>query len=222
MKPLLGFAPLLLLVLIGCPRNQTPSGNNQDSEKSGPKLKALLASTDRVLIKDFYQPQVFSPAVPPSKTEGPYHITTTWFPGHISFEPVTVTEPSKEQSKEPKKLKGIRVEILSVNYMVSTTKGAEHRHVSFLDDDEARDFDNALSYLASSAAEWANQKPDHEREVTFHSKDQFEATLGIVDGGPAVIVRSGDIGGTLLKIPAAQTSEVQEKLKAALKVLEAH
>jgi hypothetical protein len=94
-----GFA-IILLMMTGCARNE-PSSTRQEQGKPEPKLKALLADTDRVLIKDFYPTESFSPAVPPAKVEGPYHITTTWVPGHISFEPLTVTEPAKEQGKEP-------------------------------------------------------------------------------------------------------------------------
>jgi hypothetical protein len=220
-RPFTAAVLIVFMILGGCSKNEAP-GNTSEKEKAEPKLKALLASTDRVLIKDFYAPQVFSPAVPPPKSETAYHILTTWIPGHISFEPITVTEPPKEQGKESIKLKGIKVDVLSMNFMVGNTKGEQHSHTSFLDDDEARDFDAALSYLSSSAGDWAKQKPDHEREIAFHSKDQFDATLVMLDDELAIVARSGDIGAAMLKIPAAQTGEVQEKLRAALKVLDSH
>lgn len=212
-------ASLTLLVLAGCLKKATSSGNQ---DEKGPKLKTMLASTDRVLIKDFYQPQLFSPPVAPPEVTGAYQIKTTWLPGHISFEPVVVTEPPKEKGEESRKLKGIKVEVLAMNFMVQTTKGEQHIHTSFLDDDEARDFDNALSYLSSSAAEWQNQKPDHDREVAFHSKDQFDMTLAIIDNEPVALAKSGDFEKAILKIPAGQIGNVQEKLRAALKVLDSH
>jgi hypothetical protein len=209
-----------LSLLAGCAKKDTSSGGIQESEKE-PKLKAMLASTDRVLVKDFYPSQLLSLAVPPPEISA-YQIKTTWLPGHISFEPIAVTEPAKENGKESRKLKGIKVEVLAMNFMVQTTKGEQHVHASFLDDDEARDFDNALSYLSSSAAEWSKQKPDHTRELTFHSKDQFDVTLAMVNNEPTVLAESGDFQKALLKIPADQIGNVQEKLKAALKILDAH
>jgi hypothetical protein len=217
-KPILWVVLFCLCVLSGCIKDA--SRGAQENEK-GPKLKAMLASTDRVLVKDFYASQLFSPAVPPPEISA-YQIKTTWLPGHISFEPITVTEPAKENGKEARKLKGIKVEVLAMNFMVQTTKGEQHVHASFLDDDEARDFDNALSYLSSSAAEWRKEKHDHERELTFHSKDQFDVTLAMINSERTVLTESGDYQKALLKIPAEQIGNVQEKLKAALKILDAH
>ena len=206
---------ILLLMLVACSKNQPVK---QDRE---PKLKALLATTDKLLIKDFYETQSVSPPVPPPSV-GAYHITTSWVPGHISFEPIIVSEPAGEQGKEPSRLKGLRVEVQSKTYKVDTTKGKQEESAAFLDDDEARDFDTALTYLAGIAGEWQKQKPDHYREVMFQSKDSFVATLFIADEGPVILVKSGTLGAAMLTIPSAQFGEVQSKLRAALKSLDTH
>lgn len=138
------FAWVLALILAGCSGNDLSNKASQDGSKAEPRLKALLASTDRVLAKDFYEIQAFSPGVPPPKVES-YGIKTTWIPGVISFEPVAVSEPPKEQGNELKKVKGLRLQVRAVNFMVSTTKGETHEQVSFLDEDEGRDFDSALT-----------------------------------------------------------------------------
>ena len=212
---------VFVIFIAGCRSGDLSSKASQESAKPEPKLKALLASTDRVLNKDFYEAQAFSPAVRPPKVES-YGIKTTWIPGFISFEPVTVSEPPKEQGNEAKKVKGLRVQVRAMNFMVSTTKGETHEQMSFLDDDEGRDFDNALTYLATVESQWAKQKPDHEREITFKSKDDFEATLAIVQNAPALLVESGRINNAMLEIPGDQIGEVQSKLRAALKTLDAH
>jgi hypothetical protein len=44
----------------------------------------------------------------------------------------------------------------------------------------------------------------------------------MVNNEPTVLAESGDFQKALLKIPADQIGNVQEKLKAALKILDAH
>lgn len=76
--------------------------------------------------------------------------------------------------------------------------------------------------LATVESEWEKQQPDHEREITFKSKDDFQATLGMVQNAPALIVESGRINNAMLQIPGNQIGDVQAKLRAALKTLDAH
>jgi hypothetical protein len=135
-----------------------------------------------------------------------------------------MVEPLKDMGHEPKKDKGVEVEVSSIYLMVDGRKGEQRRHRSFLQETEARDFDAALTYQAAKAAEWEKHKPDPKQDVTYQVRDVFGTTLLFDEEGIALFARSGDSSGSMaaIRIPASSIGEVQAKLRAVLKSLDEH
>jgi len=79
-------------VLIACSQPRKQMAANNDNE---PRVKKLLSSTDRIVIKNFYDPAA---VIGPLTREYPS-------PGLCSFGPVIVYEPGKESER----LKGVSI-----------------------------------------------------------------------------------------------------------------
>ena len=213
-------AALALLSLTGCASIKRIVGNKEEQKKSDSKLKS---TTDRVVLDTYYGEESFSPPAPPLKMH-PRFGKMEWLPGEIKFQAVVMVEPLKDTGKEPKKDKGVEVEVNSIYLMVDGRKGEQRRHRSFLQETEARDFDAALTYQAAKAAEWEKHKPDPKQDVTYQVRDTFGTTLLFDEEGMALFVRSGDSSGSIaaLRIPASSIGEMQAKLRAVLKSLDEH
>ncbi len=206
----------LLLTTTGCTYFKHGQSHEGNQEKSTNKLKA---PTNRVLLETFLEAQLYQPPVPPVKV-GPYNIKTSWIPGEIRFEPVLTTELLNER-KDAKKQKAVRVGLTNMTYLIAGKKGEQHQHYSWLDEAEAQDFDATLSLMATTAVEWGKKKPEPRQELTYETKGSFGAKLAMEEDEVWVVIRSGEFPtGTYLKIPAANISDIQGKLKAAMKRLD--
>jgi len=207
----------LLLTVSGCAYLKRATSAGEQQNRGGSKLKA---PTNRVMLETYYGAESFAPPVPPAKIVGPYRFKTSWIPGEIRFEGVTVVEPFKETGRESKKNRGVRVDITSMNYAFEGKKGEQRRHMSYLDETEAHDFDTALSYFSTTASEWAKKKPDPRQELTYRARDSFVITLTFDEEGLMVFAWSGEAFSSGLRIPAASIGDVQAKLRAVLKALD--
>jgi hypothetical protein len=206
----------LLLMTTGCTYFKHFRSHEGNQEKSANKLKA---TTNRVLLGTFLEAQLYQPAVPPVKV-GPYNIKTSWIPGEVRFEPALTTEPFNER-KDGKKQKSVRVGLTNMTYLIGGKKGEQHQHSSWLDEAEAQDFDATLSLMATTAAEWGKKKPEPRQELSYETRGSFGARLMMEEDEVWLVLRSGEYPvGTYLRIPAANISDIQEKLKAALKRLD--
>ena len=212
-------AALALLTLTQCATFKRIAGNKEEQKNADSKLKS---TTDRVVLETYYGQESFSPPAPPVKTQSRY-TKMEWHPGEIRFQGVVMVEPLKDMGHEPKKDKGVEVELSSIYLVMEGRKGEQRRGRSFLHETEVRDFDAALTYLAEKAAEWEKHKPDPKQDVTYSVRDTFGTTLAFDDEGMAIFVRSGDsFGMAALRIPASSIGEVQAKLRAVLKSLDEH
>src|SRR5437868_11732979 len=100
-------------------------------------------------------------------------------------------------------------------------KKGQHQHYSWLDEAEAQDFDATLSLMATTAVECGKKKPEPRQDLTYETKGSFGAKLAMEEDEVWVVIRSGEFPtGTYLKIPAANISDIQGKLKGALKRLD--
>ena len=205
----------LLLLTTGCTYFQhIRSQGNQ--EKSANKLKA---TTNRVVLVTFLEAQPYQPPVPPVKV-GPYNIKTSWIPGEVRFEPALTSEPLNER-KDAKKQKVVLVGLTNMTYLIGGKKGEQHQHYSWLEEAEAQDFDATLSLMAKTAAEWGKKKPEPRQVLSYEAKGSFGAKLMMEEDQVWLVIRSGEYPmGTFLKMPAANISDIQGKLRAALKKLE--
>jgi len=205
-----GLATLLLLAVSGC---------SFFKDQYGSKLKA---ATTKVMLETYHNTESFAPPAPPPKIEGPFHLKTSWLPGELRFEAVTMVEPFKERGKEPQKNKGVRVDIKSPIYVIDGRKGEERKAWTYLDENEARDFDTALSFLADTATAWVKKKPDPRQEARFLAINSLAATLAFDNEQPMLrlVAQSGAFGISGLEIPASNIGEVQAKLRTVLKTLE--
>jgi predicted small lipoprotein YifL len=221
-RAFVALAALALLAFAGCGTLKRLYGSKAEPAKSESKLKS---TNDRVVLETYYDAQSFTAPLPPMKIPYPRFMKAEWVPGEIKFQGMIMEEPLKDVGKEPKKNKGVLVEINSVSLTLNGRKGEQRKHSSFLDEAEARDLDTAISYQASKAAEWEKQKPEPKQDLNFHSRDTFGATLSFDNDGLAWFVRSGESfssGAAFLRIPVSSLGEVQAKLRAALKTLDEH
>jgi hypothetical protein len=216
-----GFTTLLLLALMGCGflKHQS-NADSKNRDNAGSKLKA---PTSKMVLETYRGGESFVPPVPAPKIEGPFHLKTSWIPGELRFESLTMVEPFQEQEKTPKKNRGVRLEITSATYVIDGRKGEQHKAWAYLDEAEARDFDIALSFLADTAAAWGKKKPDPRQEARYLARNSLVATLAFDHEEPmlSLVGLSNDaFGVSVLRIPASNIGEVQAKLRAALKTLE--
>src|SRR6476646_5734111 len=206
----------LLLTTTGCTYVKHVLSREGKQEKSANQLKA---TTNRVLLETFLEAQLYQPPVPPVKV-GPYNIKTSWVPGEVRFEPALTSEPLNER-KDAKKQKAVRVGLTNMTYLIAGKKGEQHQHYSWLDESEAQDFDATLSLMATTAAEWKKKKPEPRQVLNYETKGSFGAKLMMEEDQVWLVIRSGEYPmGTFLKMPAANISDIQGKLRAALKKLE--
>jgi len=206
----------LLLMTTGCTYLKHALSHEAKQEKSANQLKA---TTNRVLLETFLEAQLYQPPVPPVKV-GPYNIKTSWIPGEVRFEPALTSEPLNER-KDAKKQKVVLVGLTNMTYLIGGKKGEQHQHYSWLEEAEAQDFDATLSLMATTAAEWRKKKPEPRQVLSYESKGSFGARLMMEEDEVWIVIRSGEFpAGTFLRIPAANISDIQGKLRAALKKLE--
>lgn len=189
-----------IIVLTGCSGERKEIASSTENE---PRIKKLLSSTDRLVVKHFFD--TVTVAAPKDFARG-----------SCEFGPVIVYEPGKEGDR----VKGLRVEISS-----------EQSSASFLDLDEAKDLDAALSYMEQTEQNWKAKRPADDIEVIFTAKDDFAAVMFPVSGKlsgqtsnlPDMIdLSSGRIGGARMRVPVGSLGELHMKLRQAISTLEAN
>ena len=191
---------------LGCSSKNAPS----------PALKSMVERTDIVLVKNFYPETAASAPVRPREVSQPYHIETVWFPGSVRLQPIIVFEPRARF----RRVKGIGLTVRAESYRVDAETGGGEEHESYLDENEARDLDAALTYQIATAALWAKHAPDHHTEVMFQSKDEFRQTLLMGDKGPVLLAVSGDPKGASVELPISVLPDLQKRLRQTLDVLD--
>src|ERR1051325_11511860 len=102
-------AALALLTLTECASIRRIVGNKEEQKKSDSKLKS---TTDRVILDTYYGEGSFSPPAPPLKTRSRF-TKMEWLPGEIKFQAVVMVEALQDAGREPKKDKGVEVEVRS-------------------------------------------------------------------------------------------------------------
>ena len=199
----------LCLLLAGCAGKsvQPQPAPVEAKPDSQPRLKKLLSSTDRLIVKHFFPT---SSVVDPRKGE---FVTA----GFCEFGPVVVFEPQKESER----LKGIRIEIHST-YVRENAYSKPDKSVSFLDLDEARDLENALSYMGRTEEDWSKQRPADDIEVTFTSKDDFTAVMLPGPNGDILLFQSGRVGSAALYLPINLLGDATTKLRSAVATAESN
>ena len=200
---------LLSGILIGCTGNfEKQRGiSTESSADNQPRLKKLIASTDRLVIKHFFDSVAIHD---PSQGQ----VITA---GYCEFGPLVVYEPEKESDR----LKGVRVEISST-YVRENAYSKPDKSVSFLDLDEVKDLDQALSYMGQTEQSWIKTRPTDDIEVTFTSKDDFIAVLFPNLPADMIVLKSGRIGTAAVRMPVEKLGELQTKLRQVLSTLESH
>lgn len=199
------FFLFLTLSLVGC--SKETSQTSEVGTANQPRLKKLLSSTDSLVIKHFFPPSSLND---PIKRE---FVTA----GYCQLGPVIAFEPGKENER----LKGIRVEVSST-FVRQNEFSKPDVSSSFLDLDEVKDLDNALSYMAQTEETWKNQRPADDIEVTFTSKDDFTVAMLPQKTGDILFFQSGRIGTASLGLPVDKLQELQSKVRGAIATLEAN
>jgi hypothetical protein len=133
----------------------------KDAENT-PALKQFIGRTDIVKIKHFFTPEELI-----AKGKGEFIS-----PGRLELGAVIAYEPGKESDRR----KGVRMEVVST-YVRENEYSRPNTHVSFLDEDEAKDLAAALSYVKQVNGTWATAPPSDDVEVMFASKDDFVLSL---------------------------------------------
>jgi hypothetical protein len=204
MKRIIACVAMACLVFtVGC--------KTEKAEKPEPAIKKLLARTDIVLVKHFYEDQTISGDQDPKNPDVR--------PGSLSLEPIWVYEPGKERSGE----KGASLTLVTPAIWMgegnSLRKEGGEEHTAFLDLKELRDLDNALDFFESDASPWRTQQKSGLVEVSFESKDDFDASI---------FRSSGDQGDVLfltiesksLALNAKKAAELQQDTRNAIAALD--
>jgi hypothetical protein len=197
----------LCLALAGCAAPAKQSASEDTKAENQPRLKKLLSSTDRLVIKHFF---------PASSVTIP-GLSRFFGGGFCAMGPVIAFEPGKEGER----LKGVRIGVTSV-YEIQNQFSRPEEGSSFLDLDEARDLDSAMSYMAQTAEGWKSKPPSDDIEVTFTSKDDFTAALLPNRGETTLLFQSGRIGKASVSLPASLLQEAQTQLHHAIQTLDAN
>jgi hypothetical protein len=198
---------LVGIALIGCSADHERKGTEPSATDNEPRVKKFLSSTDRLVIKHFFNPIVITDPL-----RGQY---TT--PGRCELGPVVVYEPGKEKDR----IKGVRIEISSTYVRVNEYSKADSG-TSLLDLQEAQDLDNSLSYMAQTEQDWKRNRPTDDIEVTFTSKDDFTAALLPNSKADILYLHSQRIGGATVSLPVSMLGELQTKLRQSISTLEAN
>lgn len=183
-------------------RDDAALSKRNDDSPSGPVLKQFLARTDGVLVKHFFAPQLI---LSPEKGE-------FLSPGHIELGPLIAYEPGKEAEGH----RGVRVEVVS-SYVRANDFSHADNHVSFLDENEAKDLSSALAYMQQVNQTWGAAAPSDDVEVMFASKDDFQVSLlPDAKNGNRLFIESGNAP---LSLPASFAAQLKEKLDSEIETL---
>lgn len=180
-------------------------------EKPEPAIKKMLARTDVVLVKHFYEPHAIS--------EDRMSPSPDYNPGLISVKPIWVYEPGKEkQGEKGASFTLVTYTILSIHGDSVRTEGGDER-IAFLDLDELRDLDTALGFFESDVSPWRSQEKADHVEVVFDSKDDFQAAIFHLGGdrGEALYLT---IGNKSVALNTAKTFELQKLVRDAIVLLD--
>lgn len=201
MKRIVCALVLLSVGLVGCYRRQV-SEFQQKTAENVPVLKQFIGNTDIVIVKHFFMP------VELVSTDREKYIN----PGHIDLGALVAYQPGKESSR----LKGLRVEVVST-YVELNAYSHPDKHVSFLDEDEARDMATALSYFKQVNGTWVTNPPSDNVEVMFASKDDFRISL-LRDAkmGNTLFFQSGNASFAL---PITELDNLQKGMDSVLQTL---
>jgi hypothetical protein len=162
-------------------------------------------------VKHFYQAQAIS--------EDPTANLSSFHPGFISIKPVWVYEPGKVKEGE----KGATITLITYYYWsgegeFSHKVGGDER-TAFLDLKELRDLDTSLDFFQSDSSPWrAQEKSDHV-EVSFDSKDDFQASIFHTSGDRGDVLFL-TIAGKSIELNTAKASELQKITRDAIGVLD--
>ena len=203
----LGLLIFLFSIMSSCLARTGETVPSETKPDNQPRLKKLLSSSDRLVVKHFFPT---SAVTDPAKGE---FVTD----GFCEFGPLIAFEPTKESSR----LKGLRIAINST-YIRENAYSRPEKGESFLDIDEAKDLDNAMSFMVQTEDTWKLQRPTDDIEVTFTSKDDFEAVLFPGTGGDTLLFKNGRIGGAGVYLPVRLLGEAQTKLRNSIATLEAN
>ena len=187
------------VLLVGC---EKPAPVSMKDAENTPALKQFIGRTDIVKIKHFFTPEELI-----AKGKGEFIS-----PGRLELGAVIASEPGKESDRR----KGVRMEVVSP-YVRENEYSRPNTHVSFLDEDEAKDLAAALSYVKQVNGTWATAPPSDDVEVMFASKDDFVLSL-LPDQktGNTLFVESGNAS---ISFPVMMLEELQQKLESNLRTL---
>ncbi|HEY3928878.1 MAG TPA: hypothetical protein VGL89_10905 [Candidatus Koribacter sp.] len=212
MKTFFGFTLLLMAVAgAGCSAQsksiQAGSANGEPKEQ--PKIKQLLSRSDVVLVKHFYERTVTLTA-----PVDPKFRSIVLKAANVVVEPVWIYEPGKEKDGR----KGAKIylndEDLRESYGVREGQKAE----VYLDVDELRDLDSAMTYLRASDSSWRAKSAGDHIETAFHSKDGFNVTAFKDNTEQETL----GIGNGLINVfvPFESSADLQAGLKKAIELLD--
>lgn len=195
------------LVLVGGCSKENASEKGS-TEKPQPAIKKLLARTDEVLVKHFYTKAGVSEDKDPKYSD--------IYPGSVSITPIWVYEPGKEKDGD----RGAQIEV-TASWLPSSSGGTRQpdSSVSFLDLDEMKDLDNALSFLGGDASPWRSSTTQDHIEVMFSAKDAFQVAAFKSDADKEEVLFF-KAGGTDASIALTKLPDFKTKLEAAVQLLE--
>jgi hypothetical protein len=192
-----------LILLVGCKK--------EIAEKPEPAIKKLLARTDIVLVKHFYEEQTIK------EDQDANHPDIR--PGSLSMEPIWVYEPGKEKKGE----KGASISLVTswiwMGEGYSLHKEGGDERTAFLDLEELRDLDSALDFFESDASPWREQGKTGHVEVAFDSKDNFDASIFHSKGSNTDFLYL-TVDGKSVALNAAKAAELQKITRDAIAELD--
>jgi len=108
------------------------------------------------------------------------------------------------------------MEVVSA-YVRENEYSRPNAHVSFLDEDEAKDLAAALSYVKQVNGTWATAPPSDDVEVNVRVKGRFCPQFASrPEAGNTLFVESGNAS---ISFPVMMLDELQHKLESNLRTL---
>jgi len=199
-------AMLLCTSVVGCSgqvQTKDLEPKPEPASKSEPTIRKLLSRTDLVLVKNFYTPVTVREDKDARLAE--------LIPGQVEIGALWVY-PSGSRSQGDR---GGSVELTAAGYFADGISHGFDKVTAYLDLDELKDFDSALTYFESSQQVWniSNGGPKHV-ESDFLSKDGFSASaFRASDDKPIIYLSDENIGVT---IPFSRIGELHSALRTAV------